>query len=128
MRWTLSATGPAQPDAVWQRYVRPGEWPSWSPQIRRVDCADDALRAGSTGTVHALFGLSVPFEVTEVDPGRRSWAWRVTLPFGIRLSLRHAVLATATGSRTTLLLDGPAPVVLCYLPLAELALVRLLRA
>ncbi len=132
--FTLTVRGPAAPDEVWDRYLRHQRWPSWSPQIRWVDHVGAMITTGSTGTVHALGGLLVPFEVLEVDastPGRRSWTWVATLPAGVRLRLQHLVEPAATrfvgGTTTVLRVHGPAPVVLAYLPLAWWALRRLVR-
>jgi len=104
MQLMLRAAGPADPDLVWQRYLRPALWSQFSPQIRRVECADPELRAGSRGRVHGPPGLAVDFLVSEVDVEARTWAWQVRV-----------------------LLSGPAPVVLAYAPLARWALGRLVR-
>jgi len=132
--WTLTVRGPAAPDEVWDRYLRPLRWPSWSPQIRWVEHVGAVITTGSRGTVHVLGGLQVPFEVLEVDasvPGRRSWTWLAHLPAGVRLRLQHLVEPAATrfvgGTMTVLRVQGPPPVVAAYLPLAWWALRRLVR-
>ena len=127
MRVRLSASGTADATTAWERYARPARWSTWSPQITGVSCADARIRPGSRGTVHGLFGLSVAFEVTAVDEAAHRWTWRVRAPLGIGMTLAHAVLAAPGGSRTTLDLRGPAPVVLAYAPLAWVALSRLVR-
>ena len=126
--FAMTVRGAAPAELAWQRYVEPARWPGWSPQIRRVDCADEVLRLGSVGTVHAVLGVSVPFVVTEFDAERRRWAWTATLPLGIRLRLRHSVDGSGSGSTTGLRVRGPAPIVIGYLPVARLALIRLVRA
>ncbi len=124
----ISVTGRAPAALVWTRYTRPQLWSSWSPQISGVDCADEVIGAGTTGVVHAVLGVRVRFEVTEVDDLAMRWAWTVHLPLRLRLRLRHWVdPAPGGGSRTGLLITGPAPVVLGYLPVARLALTRLVR-
>ncbi len=124
---SIGATGGAPAALVWRRYTRPELWSSWSPQIVGVDCDDEVIRTGSTGVVHALLGVDVPFEVTSFDdPGMR-WVWTARLPLAIRLHLTHVVEAMPTGSRTVLSVTGPLPVVLGYLPLARLAIGRLVR-
>jgi len=128
MQLMLRAAGPADPDLVWQRYLRPALWSQFSPQIRRVECADPELRAGSRGRVHGPPGLAVDFLVSEVDVEARTWAWQVrVLLLGVRLRLRHGVLCARPGTSTWLLVSGPAPVVLAYAPLARWALGRLVR-
>ena len=44
------------------------------------------------------------------------------------MTLDHGVEPAGTGTRTTLAVDGPAPVVLAYVPLARVALGRLVRS
>lgn len=122
MRRTLSVTGPRDPADVWDRYDRPARWPEWSPQIRSVDHPGEHLYAGARGTVRGPLGLPVPYRVDDVD-GPRRWSWTV-LGF---LRLTHTVEPAGTGTRTGLVVTGPAPVVLGYLPLARLALGRLVR-
>ena len=120
----LSADGPRDPDEVWDRYVRPRRWPEWSPQIRGVDYAYERLAAGTSGVVHGPAGLPVSFRVVEVDEPDRSWLWTATAA-GVRLTLRHTVRPAGEGTRTGLTVEGPAAVVLLYLPVARLALQRL---
>ena len=126
MRRGVSATGQLHPHAVWERYANPSEWPSWAPQIRWVECAQDRLLPGLTGRVHGLFGVTADFEVLTVDEGRRTWSWR-TRSGPVRLTLHHAVLEVSAGTQTTLEIDGPAFAVLPYAPVAQVALRRLVR-
>lgn len=125
--FTIHQTGRADARTVWQRYLHPRLWPTWSPQISSVLCDDDPIRAGSTGVVHAVLGVRVPFEVTEVDDAAMRWSWVARLPLGITLRLTHTVDAVAFGTTTGLVVTGPAPVVLGYLPVAGLALRKLVR-
>lgn len=139
MRMTVRAAGPAAPDAVWDRYQRPDRWPEWSPQIRSVDYPGEIIAAGGTGVVHGPCGVSVRFEIDEVDQDARRWNWRVKVA-GIAMTLGHSVspqesgagdsASTGTGGGgtiTTLVIDGPAPVVVGYAPIARIALERLVR-
>lgn len=123
MRQHLKVCGPAPAEVVWERYFVPARWPEWSPQIRHVDYPFATLRPDTAGVVHGPLGLAVPFTVTAVDPVGRHWRWRVQVG-PVRLQLAH--LVTAAG--TELVIDGPAPIVLGYRPLAQLALSRLVRA
>ncbi|GAB3845421.1 SRPBCC family protein [Dactylosporangium cerinum] len=128
LRREISVEGPRDVDEVWDRYVRPGRWPEWSPQIRAVDYPLEVLRPATSGVVHGPAGLRVRFQVVDVD-GRnalRTWSWIVSVA-GVRLALRHTVQATAAGTRTGLTVEGFAPVVASYLPVARVALRRLVR-
>lgn len=118
--------GPRAADDVWDRYVRPGRWPEWAPQIRSVDYPAEVIGPGGAGVVHGPLGLRAGFRVLDVDAHGpvRSWSWAVSAA-GLRLVLRHTVEAAGDGTRTGLTVSGPAPVVLGYLPVARWALRRL---
>ena len=126
MKLTVEASGAADPETVWYRYVHPARWHEWSPQISSVDYPAPTIAAGGRGTVHGPFGVGVAFEILRVDHDKRCWAWRVTVA-GITLVLGHDVFAQASGSSTTLDITGPAPVVIGYAPIARIALGRLVR-
>ena len=123
---TVAAAGPAAPQEVWDRYQYPARWSGWAPQIRSVDYPDPEISPGGRGTVHGPCGVAVAFEILDVDHERHQWSWRVTVA-GIALTLQHGVAAEKSGSRTDLTVDGPAPVVLGYIPIARIALGRLVR-
>ena len=123
VRVTLSATGPVPAAEAWRRYARLELWPTWSPQLRRTE-PGGVLTPGLTGRVYGPLGVHADFTVDRVDVPARCWAWTVRRgPLTVRLT--HGVRSTTAGSRTWLLLDGPAPVVLGYAPLARYALHRL---
>ena len=127
---TLRATGSAPVEVAWERYAQPILWKHWSPQIRRVNVDVDRIAPGLTGTVDGYLGLHVSFVVDAVDEAARTWAWTVTTG-PVRLRLQHEVTDLggrgAPGTATTLVVSGPAPVVLGYLAPAQLALHRLVR-
>ncbi|AEV87096.1 hypothetical protein ACWT_6079 [Actinoplanes sp. SE50] len=126
VRRTVVVYGPRAADHVWDSYVRPQRWPEWSPQIRSVDYPAETLRPHTGGVVHGPVGLRAGFRITGVDPAGpvRSWTWSVSM-LGVRLVLRHTVEPVAGGTRTGLTVDGPAPLVIGYLPVARSALRRL---
>lgn len=124
LRITLRAHGDASPEVVWDRYADLRQWPQWSPQIASVEAGSTMLEPGLTGRVHGPFGVAVPFQVVEV--GVRRWSWEVR-PLGLRLQLDHRVLPRLDGAATELRMRGPAPAVLAYAPLAQLALRKLVQ-
>lgn len=126
MRRGITATGALQAQAAWERYAVLSTWPTWSPQIRYVECAEDRLAAGLTGRVHGWFGVTANFEVLSVNELDRTWSWRARSG-PVTLTLHHAVLPVSDGSQTNLEIEGPAPAVLLYAPLAKVALRRLVR-
>ena len=108
MERTLTQAGDASPEEVWRRYADLGEWSRWAPFIQAVDSAGRELVPGLTGTVIAVGGLRVGFEVLAVDATARTWRWCARLG-------------------TVSLVSGAAPVVLSYLLPAQLALRSLVR-
>ena len=126
---SLSVRGAADPATVWERYADTRAWSSWAPQISRVELPGaDGHRIAPRlrGRVHVVGGLRVPFEITAVDHEAMTWSWRVRVG-PVTMGLVHRVAAHGGGTRTTLDLDGPLPVVAGYAPLARLALRRLVR-
>lgn len=120
----IQVSGAAAPDLAWSRYAEPARWPEWSPQIRRVEYGSERLTSGTPGRVFGPGGLWLDFWIEDVDEPRRSWTW-VVRRGPLSMVLQHGVVAEAGGCRTWLALRGPAPLVLPYLPVAKLALRRL---
>ena len=124
---TLHATGPIGPDEVWERYAVPARWSQWAPQITGVELPVARLAAGLRGRVRAPLGVALPFVVDTVDEAARRWSWTVSLG-PVRLCLLHWVTEGPDGGSTTgLRVSGPAPLVVGYAPLAQLAIGRLVR-
>jgi Polyketide cyclase / dehydrase and lipid transport len=124
---TLTQAGDASPEEVWRRYADLGEWSRWAPFIQAVDSAGRELVPGLTGTVIAVGGLRVGFEVLAVDATARTWRWCARLGT-VSLVLDHEVaVRPAGGAIAVLAISGAAPVVLSYLLPAQLALRSLVR-
>lgn len=123
----LRARGPRPAADVWERYANPGRWSTWAPHIRRVDVDDERLTAGTSGRVVGPLAAYADFTVDTWDDVARTWSWTVWPgPVGRPvLRLGHGVAPYGPGSETWLELTGPLPVTLAYLPLARLALHRL---
>lgn len=124
------ASGTASPQVAWERYAQPALWSTWSPQIRAVDFPA-RIAPGVRGVVHGPAGLRADAVVEAVDEERRTWSWSVVLTRpavpGARVHLVHSVSSAPGGCTTSLVLTGPAPVVLGYAPAARWALGRLVR-
>ena len=127
MQRTLTQAGDASTDEVWRRYADLDEWSRWAPFIQAVDSPGRALVPGLTGTVIAVGGLRVDFEVLAVDATARTWRWRARLGT-VSLVLDHEVaVRPAGGAIAVLAISGAPPVVLGYLLPAQLALRSLVR-
>lgn len=88
----LEAVGTASPEVAWGRYLQIAAWPTWSPQIRRVQSSAERLAVGVVGPVYLPGGLGLPFTITAVNAQARSWSWVVRLGL-VRLTLNHEVRA-----------------------------------
>ncbi len=123
---TLQASGSADPETAWARYLEPQGWPGWAPQITRVQASARRIAPDVTGRVYGPLWASVDFVIERVDESAKTWTWRVHRG-PITLRLHHAVAPTDRGSRASLGIEGPLPLVLGYAPLARFALSRLVR-
>ena len=119
---SVSATGPATVDEAWARYVDPRRWPDWAPQIVSVRYAPERLEVGARGVVRAVLGVQVPFTVLAV--ASPDWSWRVGVG-PLRVRLDHTLEAVEHGCRARVVIHAPRVLVAPYLPLARLALTRL---
>ncbi len=127
-RLVVRAVGWARADEVWDRFVRPGRWQEWSPQIRRVDSDAEVIVAGAAGRVCGPAGASASFIVVDVDPQARTWSWRVRAG-RLRLHIDHEVAVTRDGRTVAqVVLSGPWLAIACYSLPARLALHRLVRS
>ena len=106
---------------MWAAYADTSMWRTWAPQIRRVEPLGP-IHPGMRGTVDGPFGARARFEVTAVNDSQGHWSWNVRVG-PARLVIDHAV----SDGVTSVDIDGPAPVVLAYAPVARLALARLVR-
>lgn len=62
--------------AVWELLMDTRRWTEWGPSVARVDCADRYIGLSTVGRVQTVFGLWLPFQVTEFTAGRY-WRWQV---------------------------------------------------
>ena len=128
MRLTLRADGDAAIALVWDRCLYPEQWSQWAPQIRRVECSDDMLGLGVSGTVFGVVpNLGATFEVVEFDPENHRWLWDVVAG-PVKMRLEHSSSERPEGgSATVLVADGPVAAVLTYAPVARISLESLVR-
>lgn len=126
----LSATGPLEPGAVWERYTRPARWPGWSPHLREVDYPDAVVSPGTRGRVTGVGGVVAVFRIDAVDEEARRWLWSVRSG-PLRARLEHGVdpaepgSAHPFGSTAWVVTHALWPVTLGYAPLARWSLQNL---
>jgi uncharacterized protein YndB with AHSA1/START domain len=66
----------APAELIWSLLSSTARWPAWGPSVLAVEPAGGQVAVGLRGRVRTRLGFKVPFEVTEVEPGR-AWRWRV---------------------------------------------------
>ncbi len=116
---SISRSIAAPPDVAWRLLTDLDAWPQWGPSVSGASLDTDELRLGSRGAVHTRAGVSLPFEVTVFEDGRR-WAWKVA---GVTAT-DHWVEATPEGCRVTFGVPWWAP---GYLAVCAIALRRIER-
>lgn len=119
MRFSVSRHIKASAADVWELLTDVGRWPEWGPSVTGAELDSPGLKAGSTGRVRTVTGISLPFRVTEFEAGR-SWSWSVA---GIRAT-GHAVVPEGDGCRITFTVPWWAP---AYLLVCAAALRRIAR-
>ncbi len=65
-------------EAAWTVFTDIRLWSEWGPSISGVEIEGPDFRVspGMRGRVRTIFGVTLPFEIDHVEPGR-SWGWRV---------------------------------------------------
>jgi uncharacterized protein YndB with AHSA1/START domain len=114
---TVSRGIAAPPDVAWRLLTDLDTWPQWGPSVASASIDTDELRLGSRGTVATMAGVSLPFEVTRFEDGRR-WSWKVA---GVSAT-DHRVVATEEGCEVTFGVPWWAP---GYLAVCAIALRRI---
>ena len=61
---------------VWQIITDTEIWPEWGPSVRNVRCRDRFIKSGSRGYVQTVFGLWIPFEISDYI-FEKKWSWRI---------------------------------------------------
>jgi hypothetical protein len=110
--------GPAGKYTIWARYRDPQRWPDWAPYVREVRTFG-LLRPGLDGQIRTSLGLTVTFEVIEVDELAGRWTW-VVRAGPLRYRIEHEIAEGRAG----MVITGPAPAVLASVPLARAVLGR----
>jgi uncharacterized protein YndB with AHSA1/START domain len=73
--WAVRRRIDADAATVWEALVDTTRWPRWGPSVRSAE-PSGPIRQGTRGRVTTVVGVTLPFEVTELVPGRR-WSWAV---------------------------------------------------
>jgi hypothetical protein len=93
----------APPARVWEVMFDVVRWPEWTASISRVQpLTPGPLQVGSRVRIHQPKLPPANWRVTELEPGIH-FTWVSVAP-GVRVTARHSVESTPTGSRVTLAL------------------------
>jgi len=109
----------APPEVVWDILVDLEAWPKWGPSVAGATADGGVFSAGARGNVRTAVGVSLPFTVTDFEPGRR-WAWAVA---GVAATT-HEVTAEGSGCRVRFGVPWWAT---AYLPVCAVAVGRIER-
>lgn len=108
MEFRLSIDIEAPPAIVWEVMSDVERWHEWTPTITSVSLLDRArLTVGSRARIRQPRLPVAVWTVTELEEGT-GFAWVVRRP-GMRVTARHWIEPTATGSRATLSLEFTGP-------------------
>ena len=92
---------PVAPNLVWSVMVDVEHWPQWTASIARVKVLSPGpLQVGSRVRIHQPKLPPAFWRITELNPGA-DFTWISRAP-GVRVTARHAVEASALGTRVTL--------------------------
>lgn len=61
---------------VWRLLTDVDAWPAWGPSVRAASLHGPRFEPGARGSVTPAAGPPLPFEIIEVENGRR-WNWKV---------------------------------------------------
>ena len=94
MKLTVDRVIDAPPEAVWDVLLDVPAWPAWGPTINQADLNGpyNIIELGSTGVVHSLLGVALPFVITEFHPVR---SWTLTIARVLATSRYLSVCALA---------------------------------
>lgn len=94
----------APPDRVWRVMSDFERWPEWTPTVTSIERLDRGpVAAGSRLRIRQPKLPPALWRLTEFEPGK-GFTWVTGSP-GIRVTARHWVEASGTGSRATLSLQ-----------------------
>ncbi len=72
----IDTTIEAPASLLWKIITDTEQWPKWGPSVKAVQCEDRFIYSKSSGYVQTVFGLWLPFKVTDFIPNYK-WDWQV---------------------------------------------------
>lgn len=120
-RILASALVPATPAVTWALLSDTRLWPTWGVSVTAVEGEGEVVYEGMRGRIRTPLGIWLPFEITEVAPGR-AWSWQVA---GIRAT-GHEVHPGNGPGESSVCITGH-PILLPYGIVCDVSLRRLAR-
>lgn len=113
----------APPDVVWAVTEDIERWPEWTPTVNSVKRLDQGeFDVGSTALLRQPGLPEAKWVVTALIRGAQfTWESRIR---GIRIIATHEIIATETGTQSTLHIDLSGPVVFLLWPIIRLLVRR----
>jgi carbon monoxide dehydrogenase subunit G len=94
----------APPDRVWAILSDVERWHEWTPSVTSVQLLDPApLAMGSRARIVQPKLRPAVWQVTEIDPAARTFAWITRAP-GVQVVGRHGVVPEGAGRKGSLTL------------------------
>ncbi|MEV6848155.1 SRPBCC family protein [Actinoplanes sp. NPDC051411] len=108
MRYEETTLIDAPVELIWRLTTDIDDWPAFMPTVQRLDRLDDGpVRVGSTARLKQPGQTPAVWTVTRLDP-MREFTWE-TQRLGIRMTGRHLLEPSGTGTRNTLVLETAGP-------------------
>ena len=82
---------------VWRLITHFEYWPTWGPTVVAVESRHREVSPGASGRVRTPLGVWLPFQITDVDPGR-SWTWEIA---GVRATGHEVAAIDRSRTRVT---------------------------
>jgi uncharacterized membrane protein len=108
MHYEESTLIDAPVELIWRLTTDVEDWPAFMPTVQKLDRLDDGpIRVGSTARVKQPGQTAAVWTVTRLEP-MREFTWE-TRRMGTRLTGRHLLEPSGTGTRNTLVLETAGP-------------------
>jgi carbon monoxide dehydrogenase subunit G len=108
MRYEETTLIDAPVETIWRLTTDIDGWAAFMPTVQRLDRLDDGpLRVGSTARVKQPGQSAAVWTVSRLDP-MREFTWETRRP-GLRMTGRHLLEPSGTGTRNTLVLETAGP-------------------